>query len=172
MSLNNEAAAATWRWCANFVVPLVLCPWAAASVHTKGALQIYLAKRKDMIEAIEEAAFLLRNDVEANLVDPDVAIAFVMSPCDWDFVEFHEWFEELEESFDNDFVTLAPFHPEWQFGGGPVEHFLELDFEKQSPHPTVTIVCTSVIDRAGAEAMDRMANHNERVLLDMGVYVL
>ena len=73
-----------------------------------------------------------------------MAIAFVVSPCDWDFFEFHDWFEELEESFDNDFVTLAPFHPEWQFGGGPVEHFFELDFEKQSPYPTVTIVCTSV----------------------------
>jgi hypothetical protein len=172
-SLDNEqaAAAATWRWCADFVVPLALCPWAAASVHTKGALRIYLAKRNDMKEAIKEAAFLLRNDVEADLVDPNVAIAFVVcSPCDnWDFFEFLEWFEELEESFDNDFVTLAPFHPEWQFGGGPVEHFFELDFEKQSPHPTASIVCTSVIDKAGPVVTDQIANHNERVLLDMGV---
>lgn len=172
---NEQAAAAaanTWRWCADFVVPLALCPWAAASVHTKGALRIYLAKRNDMKGAIKEAAFLLRNDVEADLVDPNVAIAFVVcSPCEhnWDFFEFLEWFEELEESFDNDFVTLAPFHPEWQFGGGPVEHFFELDFEKQSPHPTVSIVCTSVIDKAGPVVTDQIANHNERVLLDMGV---
>lgn len=169
LSLDNEVAAATWRWCADFVVPLALCPWAAASVNTKGALRIHLAKEKDMKEAVEEAAFQLRNDVEADLVDPNVAIAFVVSPCVWDFFEFHDWFEELEESFDNDFVTLAPFHPEWQYGGGPVEHFYELDFEKQSPYPAVSIVCTSVIDRAGAVVTDQIANYNERVLLGMGV---
>jgi hypothetical protein len=168
--LDNEAAAATWRWCADFVVPLDLCPWAAASVNAKGALLIHLSKRENMKEAIDEAALQLRNNVESGIVDPNVAIAFVVCQTnDWDFYEFYDWFEELEQSFEDDFCTLAPFHPEWQFGGGPVEHFLELDIEKQSPYPTVTIVCTSVIDKAGEAATDQIAQHNERVLLEMGV---
>jgi hypothetical protein len=166
------AAAATWRWCADFVVPLDLCPWAAASVSAKGgALGIHLSKREHMKEAIDEAALHLRDKIETGTVDPNVAIALVVChpSNDWDFLEFYDWFEELEESFEDDFFTLAPFHPKWQFGGGPVEHFLELDIEKQSPYPTVTIVCTSVIDKAGPTATDQIAKHNERVLLEMGV---
>ena len=83
------------------------------------------------------------------------------------FPRFTSGSDNLEESFEfeDDFVTLAPFHPDWQFGDGPPE----LDIEKQSPYPTVTIVCTSVIDKAGAAATKAIGEHNERVLLDMGV---
>ena len=119
-----------------------------------------------MDEAIHEAARRLRNDVLQDIVDPNVAIAFVVSTeRDWDFGSFYEWFEEYEDTFHDDFVTLAPFHPEWQFGGAQPE----LDVEKQSPYPTVTIVCSSVIDKAGAAATERIGAHNEDVLLYMGL---
>lgn len=119
-----------------------------------------------MQDAIKEAAQRLRHDVETNSVDPNVAIAFIVShERDWDFSSFYEWFEDLEETFEDDFVTLAPFHPDWKFGGGPPE----LDIEKQSPYPIVTIVCTSVIDKAGPAATEQIGQHNEEVLLELGI---
>jgi hypothetical protein len=163
---NSDVALETWRWCADFVVPLDLCPWAAASVNTKGALRIFLAKQDEMEEAIKEAAQRLSHDVQTNSVDPNVAIAFIASSDgDWDFASFYEWFDDLEASFEDDDVTLAPFHPEWQFGDGPPE----LDIEKHSPYPTVTVVCTSVIDKAGPAATEQIGQHNEQVLLEMGI---
>lgn len=167
-SIKNDAAVETWRWCCDFVVPLNLCPWAAASVNTSGALRIYLSEQSEMEDSVLEAAKRLHQDIENNIVDPGVAIAFVVcSDRDWEFSSFYEWFDNLEESFEfeDDFVTLAPFHPDWQFGDGPPE----LNIEKQSPYPTVTVVCTSVIDNAGAAATEAIVEHNERVLLDMGV---
>lgn len=166
---ENEIALQTWRWCEDFVVPLELCPWAAASVNTQGALRIYLSKRSDFEMAVEEAAKRLHRDVKAGIVDPNVAIAFVVSSDrDWGFSEFYEWFDELEKTFvfEDDYdVTLAPFHPDWQYGGGPPE----FDMEKRSPYPTVTVVCTSVIDKAGPTATDQIGRHNEQVLLDLGI---
>lgn len=163
---SSDVALETWRWCADFVVPLDLCPWAAASVNTKGALRIFLAKQDEMEEAIKEAAQRLSHDVQTNTVDPNVAIAFITSSdCDWDFASFYEWFDDFEASFEDDDVTLAPFHPEWQFGDGPPE----LDIEKHSPYPTVTVVCTSVIDKAGPAATEQIGQHNEQVLLEMGI---
>jgi len=164
---DSNIAAETWRWCADFVVPLDLCPWAAASVNTQGALQIYLAEQNEMEEAVHKAARQLRHDVEEKNADPGVAITFVVcSQREWDFSDFYEWFEDLEESFfEDDFVTLAPFHPEWQFGDGPPE----LDIEKRSPYPTITVVCTSVIDKAGPAATEQIGEHNEQVLLDLGI---
>lgn len=166
---KDVVAVETWRWCSDFVVPLDLCPWAAASVNTKGALRLYLSRQSEMEEAIIEASQRLYHDVENQKIDPGVAIAFVVSTDrDWDdFSSFYSWFDELEARFEfqDDFVTLAPFHPEWQFGDGPPE----LDIEKQSPYPTVTIVCTSVIEKAGAAATEAIGEHNERVLLDMGI---
>ena len=165
---DNDIALETWRWCADFVAPLDLCPWAAASVNTQGALQFYLSRRTNFKMAVEEAAQRLYRDVKTGNVDPNVAITFVVSlDRDWDFSEFYDWFDELEETFEfkdeySTIVTLAPFHPDWQFGDGPPE----LDMEKRSPHPTVTVVCTSVIDKATAE---QIGHHNEQVLLDLGI---
>lgn len=166
---NNTVALETWKWCADFVVPLELCPWAAKSVDTRGALRIFVVKdRNDMQEAVNEASRRLLKDVDSKSVDPNVAIAFVVSSTrDWEFASFFECFDELEERFldsESD-VTLAPFHPDWEYGGG----LPELDIEKKSPYPTVSIVCTSVIDRAGDEATQRIGQHNEDVLLDIGI---
>lgn len=157
----------TWRWCSDFVVPLELCPWAAASVQSKGALRISISTRNEMSEAILQNAMRLHQDVDAQLMDPNVAIVFVVcSDRDWDFVEFYDYFDQLEESWQHDFVTLAPFHPDWQFGGDTP---LELGMEKQSPYPTVSLVCTSVIDKAGEAATNQIGQHNEEVLLKLGL---
>ena len=37
----------TWRWCQGFVIPLNLCPWAAASVTSPGAMQFYVVPNDD-----------------------------------------------------------------------------------------------------------------------------
>ena len=165
-SLQSDTAEQTLRWCANFVVPLDLCPWAAASISTEGALRVYLSDYNKMKDAVEEAARQLRHDVETSIIDPSVAIAFVVtSDRTLDFPSFFEWFEALEESFEDDFVTLAPFHPQWEFSGGPPE----VNVEKHSPYPTVTVVCTSAIDKAGPAATEQIGKHNEEVLLELGI---
>lgn len=164
---EDRVVAETWRWCSDFVVPLELCPWAAASVQSKGAVRIALSTTNEMSEAILQNAVRLRQDVDAQLADPNVAIVFVVcSDRNWDFVEFYEYFYQFEESWHNDFVTLAPFHPDWQFGGDTP---LELGMEKQSPYPTVSLVCTSVIDKAGEAATNQIGQHNEEVLLNLGL---
>lgn len=180
-----RAAQVTFQWCTDFVVPLHLCPWALPSVSTPGALRIYVVDSSFKLEtAVRQASRNLNTDVHAGRVDPNVAIAFCVvdeSSSEtnheprWEFEDFYEWFQDLEESYlfsENDdddtlgeFVTLAPFHPDWHYNKGPPA----LNLEKQSPYPTVTVVCTSTIDRAGPEATDRIAHHNQQVLTDAGL---
>jgi hypothetical protein len=82
-------------------------------------------------------------------------------------------------------LTLAPFHPGWSYASQndidsdesdsddsdsdestPLsnEQQAVLSLEKQSPHPTVSLVASAVIDAAGPEATARIAQHNQRML--------
>ena len=57
------AAQETWNWCRYFVVPYHLCPWAAASVQTPGAVSIYLINsqrdgRDTFVRAVQHVSHL------------------------------------------------------------------------------------------------------------------
>ena len=76
-----------------------------------------------------------------------------------------DWIDQSEnDSSVCSRVTLAAFHPEWEFGGDEDDNGGGLDFEKRSPHPTITFVWTKTIDAAGPEATERIADHNAQVL--------
>lgn len=101
-------------------------------------------------------------DCDVDIDDPDRMSAFHGFYDQWEsFVEFHEWFMDLEDGWEMDDIIVAPFHPHWQFGGdGPST----LDFEKKSPYPTVTFVSTKVVEQAGEGATAQIAQKNEETL--------
>jgi len=173
----QKVAQETWNWCANFVVPHNLCPWALASVQTRNALRLYIINDVNKFDsAIECVATEFNQELQNSLLaDPNTAIAFcVLASKDqvWDFDTFYEWFVDMEEdwldqaeddsSHIGNYVTLAPFHPNWQFASDESDDPLQI--EKQSPYPTVTIVSTAVIDKAGETATAQIADNNARVL--------
>lgn len=122
------------------------------------------------------------------VVDPKLAITFiVLAPSESlsvpgssiSFPEFYEFVDNLESKlFDEadagisstgDLVTIAGFHPQWEFLGltnSPI------NFEKQSPYPTVSLVLTESIDEAGQEATERISKHNKEVLSSIGIQML
>lgn len=122
------------------------------------------------------------------VVDPKLAITFiVLAPSESlsvpgssiSFPEFYEFVDNLESklfdeadagiSLTGDLVTIAGFHPQWEFLGltnSPI------NFEKRSPYPTVSLVLTESIDEAGQEATERISKHNKEVLNSIGVQML
>jgi hypothetical protein len=187
----NRAARETWNWCSRFVVRYDLCPWAAASVRTAHAVRVHVVvvadgerRQEELMEAAtRQVSRDFARELETAGADPNAAIAFVVllkKDPPWDFEEFYDWFvglEELQWSEEEeedlaDVITLAPFHPDWSFAaaaadddGGPDA----LAFEKKSPYPTVSIVSTAAIDKAGPEATERIAENNEKTLLEKSV---
>lgn len=166
---GSPAAHYTWNWCAHFVVPHNLCPWAPASVASN-AIRIYSVQ--DTTCAVNPTKQLLEQiSMDLLGLDPNTAIFFVIFENDTvlrDFGAFYEWFSVLEDDWEVDQVTLAPFHPEWAYngkqgGGNPV------DLEKQSPYPTVSLVHSSVIDKAGAAATKQIASNNEQILCQKSI---
>eukprot|EP00566_Odontella_aurita_P018812 CAMPEP_0113555950 /NCGR_PEP_ID=MMETSP0015_2-20120614/16995_1 /TAXON_ID=2838 /ORGANISM="Odontella" /LENGTH=311 /DNA_ID=CAMNT_0000457271 /DNA_START=229 /DNA_END=1164 /DNA_ORIENTATION=+ /assembly_acc=CAM_ASM_000160 len=126
-------------------------------------------------------------------VDPNAAITFVVAspsnPGEYDpFHQTHEAYEfksflgfveDMEDGFfdeaDNsedggpyigDYVTIAPFHPLWHFASAE-EDDNSIDWEKRTPFPTVSLVCTSAIMAAGEESTRRIGEHNEDLLASM-----
>jgi hypothetical protein len=179
------AALEVWRWCANFVVPHNLCPWAAASVQATGAISIYLLgdTEEDDTPGGFPALMPTLSDVFLESVsgdtpeyDPHTAIAFVVDASSnqpWgDFATFHDFYEDLLDDYwdtsndDPDHtahqVMWAPFHPDWRFGG--LDDDDPLHFEKQSPYPTISIVSQAVIDQAGPQATQRIVESNQATL--------
>ena len=71
-------------------------------------------------------------------------------------------------------VTVAPFHPRWEFAAEDLDIGEEnpVNYEKRSPFPTISLVRTKAIIKAGEEATERIAQHNEQVLNDLGSTVL
>jgi hypothetical protein len=91
------------------------------------------------------------------------------------FPHFHEFINDLESKlFDEadsgissigDLVTMAGFHPRWEFYGLQDS---PLNYEKRSPYPTVSLVLTEGIDEAGEEATEQIAKHNKNILNSIG----
>jgi hypothetical protein len=223
VEVSNAVIHKTWNWCTKFVVPLNLCPWAASSVTTSGAVQLYVVpsnyyyntiKSPGQLESLVES--VAQQFVQSTASDmaqdmTKVAIAFLVLETDtttcseggsnsntqrWydSFPEFYNWFINLEDywidqgsyididteedevdredSYYNssssiyDLVTLAAFHPQWEFGSNDEtdESIQALNFEKTSPYPTISMVWTSAIDAAGPEATERIGIHNQRLL--------
>jgi len=202
-NFEHQVVQETWNWCANFVVPYNLCPWAAASVFdSENSIQIFLVKNSnttDMEKSFEHALNLAsqvfqrqleitnseQSDTKSPKLDPNTAIAFVVQVPDpestWDFFSFYDWYGFIEEEMiENglsryeskygpllpDVITWAPFHPEWQYAedGESEDDDDSLVVEKQTPFPTVTIVSTKIIDRAGEAATEKIFSHNQEVL--------
>ena len=93
-----------------------------------------------------------------------------------DFATFSDWFFDFEqERWWSEQVTLAPFHPEWQYYSSSTTEDHEddddddddeiLTLEKQSPYATVSLVSTAVLDQAGPAATRQIAAHNQEILL-------
>jgi len=116
--------------------------------------------------------------------------------------------DETGEHFDDDNnvnssilgcdITVAAFHPEWQFNGGSEDGESDdndnsniivhpIDYEKRTPYPTISIVMSSVIDSlmkereevdnnndddsdsSSAPVTERIADLNEKTLCAIGV---
>ena len=95
------------------------------------------------------------------------------------FEGFYNWFVELEDWWtqkdEYDPITIAPFHPLWEFGDDEDEDIIgevddtgseweKLAFEKRSPYPTVTIVSSATIDQAGPVVTEQIAKTNRETL--------
>jgi hypothetical protein len=92
-------------------------------------------------------------------------------------------------------ITIAAFHPKWQFNGGSEDGELDddddnsnivvhpIDYEKRTPYPTISIVMSSVIDSlmkereegdtnngdsSSAPVTERIADLNEKTLCAIG----
>jgi len=102
-------------------------------------------------------------DEDADCVEDISRVAGFHDAYDqWEsFIDFHEWFTDLEDDWDMDDIIVAPFHPNWQFGGDGQN---TLDFEKKSPYPTVTFVSAKVVEQAGEAATAQIAQKNEETL--------
>lgn len=86
-----------------------------------------------------------------------------------DFLDFYDWFVELEDDWSQEDVIVAPFHPQWSFATGDEDendNLQNLDFEKRSPYPTVSLVASRVVEAAGEEVTAKIGTHNEQVLLE------
>ena len=159
----------TWAWCRNFVVPLQLCPWARASVETPTALQIFLVDPNYppslYANIVKDVGQNFQLFLAKNPTIESAAIFFVIFPVN-EFGSFYDWFLDLEETWDlMDSVIVAPFHPDWAFDG----ELDNLQYEKRSPFPTVSLVSTNVVDAAGEVATKRIGEHNEQLLLSKSV---
>jgi uncharacterized protein len=153
----------TWSWCQNFVLPLQLCPWARTSLETPNALQIFLSDLNPNNNVIAEVGLRFQQFLKDFPQLEPAAIFFIVFP-NGDFVDFYNWFDEMEATWELlDDVIVAPFHPNWVFDGEPES----LQFEKRSPYPTVTLVSTRVVDKAGEEATKQIGMQNEKTLLSM-----
>jgi hypothetical protein len=171
--LVQRAATETWRWCAHFVAAHNLCPWAQKSVQTDQAIRIYVVENiEDMEESLQTVSARFYADLKASSIDPNAAIAFVVlaNSDDWSFPDYYDWYLQEEDNWLDDaeedensvanHVTWAPFHPEYEFQGD--DECLQV--EKRSPYPTVSIVSSAVIEKAGPSATTQIATNNEEIL--------
>ena len=168
-TLVDSVSLETWNWCRNFVLGLQLCPWARTSLETTNATQIFVAAN-DITDIWSKDASNLVDSVSRRFIQfvneiPELesaAIFFLAFPSQKDFLDFYEWFTELEDNWTlEDDVIIAPFHPDWEFDGP-----ISLNFEKRSPYPTISLVSTRVVEAAGPSVTDKIGIHNEQALLD------
>lgn len=161
----------TWGWCYHFVLGLQLCPWARASLETKEAIQIFLApsflsSEEEYDTLIEDVGRRFESFIKGKDTSLESAAIFfvVFDPKSngnfYDFGDFYNWFVGMEDEWSLDDVIVAPFHPDWSFAGEPDN----LQFEKRSPYPTVSLVSTRVVEAAGPAATEQIGIQNEKVL--------
>lgn len=100
--------------------------------------------------------------------------SFPQQPPSDSFVEYIDWFTDLEDNWPEDFddVIVAPFHPSWEFASEAAEEYSVgtdaeacLDYEKRSPFPLVTLVSTRVVESAGETVTEAIGEHNKKILL-------
>jgi len=130
---------------------------------------------------------------------PKMEYNMEMNSCDlsaesgrtFSYEEFYEIFLEVEnvllEEADKEVggiggkVTIAPFHPYWNFAGTGAND--PVNYEKRSPFPTISIVSTSAIDNlmkkkeveaiwGSATVTVAVGEHNEEVLEAAGTKIL
>jgi hypothetical protein len=173
-SLINQTAQRTWNWCRHFVLKLNLCPWARASLETEKAMQVFVVTDKMDEKLAENLCYQVADkfveycqDASSNL--ESAAIFFLIFPEEdgtWgDFVDFYDWFVDLEDAWETEAVIVAPFHPNWQFGENE-DDTLSLAFEKKAPYPTISFVSARVVEQAGEAATNQIADHNTIVLVE------
>ena len=149
------------RWITDFVVPLALCPHAAAAAaRTRVAVSRAGAAADLVADVVAEARRLL--------VSPEVPTALVAAPAFVDLGDFLDIVYDLDDGGTGDedldeAVLIAPFHPDFAYAG--VEDDSALHFEKRAPLPLVSILrAADVDDVGGADATARIAAANEETL--------
>ena len=190
--VESQVVDEVWNWCAHFVVPYNLCPWASASVrNSHNAISFFLVEPPDSSREqerhFERALYIASRsfqsllEKEENAVDPSHTIGFVIqvpSGVEWDFLSFYNWFLDAEEEMiehgiaddevheDENEVIWAPFHPHWSYRDAESEGDDDetLQIEKQTPYPLVSIVDAAVIDKAGESATAKIGLQNEEIL--------
>ena len=163
-----QAAASTRAWCDKFVAGLELCPWARSSIDCRGAVRMTVITTDGYDELHDAVRTCAQSLADSEPINPNLAISFVVAPnlkgtCS-DFVAFAEDVDdELGSELD---VVIAGFHPTWLYGGSDESD--SVNFEKRSPHPTISVVLGSAVDAAGEEATERIGLHNEKKLREVG----
>jgi hypothetical protein len=188
-SFAEQAARATYNWANHFVARHNLCPWAERSVQTSNAIHIIVLSASNSLEQqLHAISQTFQDCIQKEQLDPNTAIVFcVIAPTkeetnkdDWmsDFATFYDWYLVKEDDWfelgDRDpthpanFVTWAPFHPEWEFASetnsddeAPES---EQSIEKQSPFPTISLVSTQTIERAGEATTNKIFESNAQTL--------
>jgi len=192
------AAQETLRWCDNFVAGLGLCPWARQSLIGEGCTRIIVVEddggglqkyervvRQASRELVDRTNPSYDDGTGAAKANPDLAITFIVSVCEqgalmspeFEFDTFNDFvndleselFQQADEGIDDlgDLVTIAGFHPGWTFAN---EQSVAdaVNYEKRAPYPTISVVLTDAIIRAGEESSEKIGKHNELVLSKMG----
>jgi hypothetical protein len=122
----------------------------------------FLEEQPDDSSSIESAAIFFVVFVESSSSSSKENRLSAQQHSMKDFGDFYDWFCLLEETWELfETVIPAPFHPDWSFAGEPES----LQFEKRSPHPTISLVSARVVDAAGEAATKQIGKHNEQVLL-------
>jgi hypothetical protein len=155
---------------------LQLCPWAKASLETSNATQIFVVNNEEfnsndemektkLVQAVARRFTEFIDDESSSSLESAAIffVLFVNADGDDSFIDFYDWFVEMEEDWELDDVIVAPFHPDWEFGGDD-ESQQQLMFEKKAPYPTVSLVSARVVDHAGPAATEQIGRHNEVLL--------
>ncbi|GMI52739.1 hypothetical protein TeGR_g14771 [Tetraparma gracilis] len=156
------AAAAARGWIDDFVVPLALCPYAAAAA---GATRVAVSRAATPAEL----AFDVASEARRLLRTPGVPTALVAAPAWGDLGEFLGAVYALDDGGTgdpvlDDAVLLAPFHPDFAYEG--LDEDSALNYEKRAPLPLVSILRAEDVEAVGGEeATRRIAEANEEALL-------
>jgi len=82
---------------------------------------------------------------------------------------------EYENGMLGDLITMAPFHPDWEFAsenGNDSDDHAAIQYEKKAPYPMISLVCTSAITEAGEIVSETIGQQNAETLTHMGPHAL